>query len=182
MRTPMGKCVIGILLLLVSAPLALSTQNSSEWVKYTSAEGRYTVSLPGQPKVTTQEATAATGDKFQQYLASVTEPGDVAYMIGYFDEVPGTIFSADLARDGMVKRIDGTLLTETPISLQGYPGREMRVSTTPSSGDGYIVRARFYEAEKRIYVLQFIFPKSLESNALNAKGTKYLDSFQVVKN
>lgn len=178
----MRKCVIGILLMLVSAPLALSIQNSNEWIKYKSAEGRYVVSVPGQPKVSTQEATAATGDKFQQYMATVIEPGDVVYVVGYFDQVPGTIFSADLARDGMVKGVNGALISEAPIRLDGYPGRELKVSAKASGGNEYVLRARYYEAEKRIYVLQFIFPKSLESDALNAKGTKYLDSFQVVKN
>ncbi|MFN2491315.1 MAG: hypothetical protein ABR501_00345, partial [Pyrinomonadaceae bacterium] len=115
-------------------------------------------------------------------LASVTEPGDVVYLIGYFDRIPGTIFSADAARDGMVKRINGTLISERPISLDGYSGREMRVTTTPATGNGYVVRARFYEAENRIYVLQFIFPKPLETDALNARGNKYLDSFKVVAN
>src|SRR5216683_761344 len=158
-RTPMRKCVIGILLLFVSAPLALSIQNSSEWIKYTSEEGRYTVSLPVQPKITTQEATTAEGQKFPQHLASVIEPGDVAYVTGYFDEVPGTVFSADAARDGMMQRVNGTLISEKSISLGAYPGRDLRVLARAAGGGEYIVRARLYEAEKRIYVIQFIVKK-----------------------
>jgi hypothetical protein len=189
----MRKYFAAILLLPMSASLALSIQKPDEWIKYTSPEGRYSVSLPAQPNLSTQEATAADGQKFPQYLASVVEPGDVAFMIGYFDSVPGTIFSADAARDGMVKRVNGTLISETAISLGGYPGRELKVLTTPAPAQPaegekpaeaieYIVRARFYEAGKRVYVLQFIFPKSLEGDALAAKATKYFDSFQVVKN
>jgi hypothetical protein len=41
---------------------------------------------------------------------------------------------------------------------------------------------RSYEVDKRVYVLQMIFPKPLESEAVNAKAAKYFDSFQVVKN
>jgi hypothetical protein len=189
----MRKCVAAILLLMISASLALSIQQPDEWIKYTSPEGRYSVSLPSQPRVSTQEATTADGQKFPQYLASVVEPGDVAFMTGYFDTVPGTVFSADAARDGMVNRINGTLISETATSLGGYPGRELRVSTKPAPAapaEGgkpaeaveYIVRARFYEVAKRVYVLQVIFPKSLESESINAKATKYFDSFQVVKN
>ncbi len=177
----MRMCVVGILLVLMSSSVALSIQNTSEWIKYSSAEGRYTVSLPAQPTLSTQEATTADGQKFPQYLAAVTEPGDVAYMTGYFDYVPGTIFSADAARDGMVKRVNGILLSEKTISLGGYPGRELRVSAKPDGGTEYIIRARFYETEKRVYVLQFIVPKSLESDVTEVKGIKYFDSFQVVK-
>jgi hypothetical protein len=188
----MKKRAGGILLLLISASIALGMQDSG-WIKYTSPEGRYIVSLPAQPSVSQQEATTADGEKFPQYLASVIEPGDVAYMVGYFDAVPGTIFSSDAARDGMVKKINGTLISETTISLGGYPGRELRVLAKPTAAQPaegtkpanlveYVVRARFYEADKRIYVLQFIFPKSLESDAVAAKAAKYFDSFQVVKN
>jgi hypothetical protein len=189
----MRKYLAVILLLLLSASLALSIQKPDVWIKYTSPEGRYTVLLPAQPSLTTQEATAATGDKFPQYLASVVQPGDVAFIIGYFDSVPGSIFSADAARDGMVERINGTLISETAISLAGYPGRELKVLAKPApqqpaggakAADGveYTVRARFYEVDKRVYVLQLISPRSLDSEALAAKATKYFDSFQVVKN
>ncbi len=178
----MKKCAFGILFLLASASLALSVQNPVEWIKYSSTEGRYTVSLPAQPKLSSQDATSATGEKFSQYIASVVEPGDVAFMIGYFDVVPGTVFSADAARDGMVKRIDGQLLSESAISLGGYSGRELRVLAKSSAETEYLVRARFYEADKRIYVLQFIVPKALENEAMATKAAKYFDSFQVVKN
>lgn len=178
----MKKCVIATLFILLSAPGALSIQNSTEWIKYTSLEGRYTVSLPAQPKVSTQQATTADGEKFPQYLAAVIEPSDVAYMTGYFDYVPGTVFSADAARDGMVQRVNGTLISEKSISLGAYPGRDLKVLARAPGGSEYIVRARLYEAEKRVYILQFVVPKALDSEEMSGKGVKYLDSFQVIKN
>jgi hypothetical protein len=188
----MTKFIFAILLLLISASFGLSIQKPDEWIKYNSPEGRYTVSLPAQPNLSTQEATSADGQKFPQYLASVVEPGDVVFLTGYFDNAPGTIFSADAARDGMVSRINGTLISENAISLGEYPVRELKVLAKPAAPQSaevakpdaveYIVRARFYEVDKRVYVLQMIFPKSLESEALNAKAAKYFDSFQVVKN
>src|SRR6266511_2746796 len=99
----MTKCITAILLLLLSASLALSIPKPDEWIKYNSHEGRYTVSLPAQPNLSTQEATTPDGQKLHQYLASVTEAGDVAFVTGYFD-LDGKIFSADAARDGMVKQ------------------------------------------------------------------------------
>jgi hypothetical protein len=121
------------------------------------------------------------------------EPGDLAFMTGYFDSAPGTIFSADAARDGMVSQVNGTLINETKITLGSYPGRELRVlakvpAGKPAEGEkpaetvDYLIRARFYEVDNRVYVLQVIFPKSRESEAINARAAKYFDSFQVVKN
>jgi hypothetical protein len=189
----MRKYIAAISLLLMSASLALSIQKPDDWIAYTSPEGRYSVLLPSQPTLSTQESTAANGEKFPQYLASVVATGDVVFMIAYFDTMPGTVFSADAARDGMVKAIKGTLISENAISLGGYSGRELKVLTTPTPpppAEGakpaepveYIVRARFYEAEKRVYVIQLISPKSIEHGASAANATKYFDSFQVVKN
>ncbi|MDQ2974564.1 MAG: hypothetical protein M3R69_04020 [Acidobacteriota bacterium] len=189
----MRKYFAATLLLLMSAALALSVQKPDDWIAYTSPEGHYSVLIPAQPTLSTQESTAANGEKFPQYLASVVAAGDIVFMIAYFDTLPGTVFSADAARDGMVKAIKGTLISENAITLGGYSGRDLKVLTTPTPpppAEGtkpaepvdYIVRARFYEADKRIYVVQLIFPKSLENGPFAAKATKYFDSFQVVKN
>jgi hypothetical protein len=187
----MRKRLAATVLLVLSASLGLGVQKPDDWIKYTSPEGRYTVSLPAQPKLSTQEGAAADGQKFPQYLASVVNGDDVAIMVGYFDTLPNLTFSEDAARDGMVKQVNGTLISEAPISLGSYSGREFKVSTKftqpaadakPAEEIEYIVRARVYEVDKRIYVLEFVFPKSLENDALAAKATKYFDSFQVVKN
>lgn len=187
----MRKCFAATLLLLLSASLAFSVQQAANWITYTSPEGRYNVSLPQQPKVTTQESTTADGEKFPQYLASVAEADGVVFMLGYFDVMPGSVFKADVARDSMVKSVAGRLIGESAISLGGYPGHDFKVALKlpaaaaagePPSEKDYIDRARIYEADKRIYILQVIFPKALESDALTARVTKYFDSFQVVKN
>lgn len=185
----MRKFLASIQLLLLTAALALGFQQPASWITYTSPEGRFSVSLPQQPKVRTQESTTADGEKFPQYLASVAEADGVVYMLGYFDLMPGTIFSADVARDSMVKTVNGRLIGESAISLGGYPGHDLKVAlkvpAAPAPGEPaaeYIDRARIYEADKRIYILQIIFPKALESDGLTARVNRYFDSFQVVKN
>jgi len=185
----MKKLLATTLLLLLSSSLAFSVQQPVNWISYSSPEGRYNISLPQQPKVSTQESTTADGEKFPQYLTTVTEASGLIFMIGYFDVVSGTVFSADVARDAMVKSASGRLVGENAISLGGYPGRDLNIalklSTTPAAGESasqidYVDRARIYEAGKRIYILQAIFPKSVESD-VNVRVTKFFDSFQVVK-
>lgn len=176
----MRKYFAAILLLLMSASLALSIQKPDEWIKYTSPEGRYSVLLPAQPKVGTQESATADGEKFTQYKAAVSD-GNVVYLIGYFDHIPGTTFSLDKARDGMVGAIKGTLLSESAVSLGGSPGRDLRVSAKGSDGTEFLVRARFYDVDKRVYVLQFIIPKVEDDSASAEKTARFFDSFQATK-
>ncbi|HVS20705.1 MAG TPA: hypothetical protein VHD88_02590, partial [Pyrinomonadaceae bacterium] len=92
----------------------------------------------------------------------------------------GTIFTFDKARDGMIDAVKGTSLSERSISLDGSPGRELRFSMKDSSGAEYLMLARFYDIDRRVYVLQFITNKSSETE-FESKANRYLDSFQVVK-
>jgi hypothetical protein len=174
----MRRAVIPVVLLLLTTSLVSPVQNS-EWINYNSAEGRYTVSLPAQPKLSTQESATADGQKFLQYLASVQDQ-DAIYLVGYFDHVAGTTFSADRARDGMVAAVKGTLISERALSLSGYPGRELKVGTKSDDTD-YIILAKFYDTENRVYVQQVIYPKSNEGETSNRKAAKYFDSFQILK-
>lgn len=174
------KKIAGVLLLLISTGPGFAFQNSSEWIRYNSPEGRYSVLLPSQPKVGTQESATADGTKFTQYKAMVIE-GDSVLLVGYFDHVPGTAFSLDQGRDGMVEAVKGVLLSESAISLGGKPGRDLKVVAKSKEGIEFLLRARFYDIDKRVYVLQLIFPKSEDDNAVAAKCAKFFDSFQVTK-
>ena len=168
-----------IFLLLVCASVVLA-QQSSDWINYSSTEGRYAILLPAQPKLSTQEASTADGQKFTQYLAAAGD-GTGYYMVGYFDHVPGTTFSFERARDGMVEKVKGTLLSDKTSTLGSYEGRELKVSTKAAETD-FIILARLWNTEERVYVLQYLFPKSLDSEANDTKAAKYFDSFQVLKN
>jgi len=138
------------------------------------------VLLPKKPTLTTQEAATADGVKFVQYMANSTYDSGVC-LTGYFDQVQGTVFNFDNARDGMVKAVKGTLSREAPISLDGYEGREFLVAANLSGTDA-LFRVRIYKVQMRIYVLQFISEKASESEALVRDSRKYLDSFTPLPN
>jgi hypothetical protein len=172
----MKRKLLATVLVLVPAALAVAAQSSPEWVKYTSDEGRYSALIPQQPKLSTQEATAPGGEKFMQYMAQ-TNDADSIYMVGYFDYAGNMIFSLDKARDGVLDATKGTLIKEEPISLGGNAGRELKVATKNGDFD-LLIRIRFYEIGRRIYVLQHIFQKASDTPAVTAKTTRFFDSFK----
>jgi hypothetical protein len=180
------KVFASVLVLLLTASLAGGIQQTDKWVTYTTPEGRYSVSLPQQPTLKTQESSTADGEKFPQYLAIASDE-QLTFVMGYFDVAPDSTFSMDLARDGMVKKVAGKVVSEKPITLGTHPGRDMNLALKinlptaegePSSQIDYVDRLRMYEVGKRVYILQAFFPKALESEAV-ARVTKYFDSFQV---
>lgn len=170
----------GILLILISPALTPGVQHSDDWVKYDSKEGRYSVMLPGQPTIGSQEAASADGIKFIQYKASVFS-ANIGYLIGYFDYHAAMTFTFDTGRDGVVSAVKGTLISEKTITFESFPGREMRISAKDKNGIEYDMRVRFYDIDRRIYVLQFIAPKSIDVGMADVKAAKYFDSFQVVR-
>ena len=168
----MRRAVVGWLLLL---SFFAGCKKESQWISYTSPEGRYTILLPEQPKLKSQQATGADGSTFQQYLAMASDSSGAFYAAGYFD-IGGSNFSFDKARDGAVR--SGTLIAERDITLGSYPGREVKFLTKDPSGNEGFVTAHFYHVEQRVYIIQYIVPKSA-GQELPDKAVKYFDSFQV---
>lgn len=146
--------------------------------RYTSPEGRYTVLLPKQPTVSAQNATTGDGAPLTQYMAQVAD-GNGMLMIAYFDYASDVVFSLDNARDGMIKSINGTLLDEHSMSLGGAPGRQLKIAARTEQGMEFIDRARFYDVRPRVYVLQCIFPRSMDSAAIAERCDQFFDSFRV---
>jgi hypothetical protein len=146
--------------------------------RYASPEGRYTVLLPGQPSLSTQQISAPDGSPIPQYLAMVTD-GMGMLMIGYFDYRSDVVFSLDKGRDGMLTAVKGTLLDEHSMSLGGAPGRQIRFAAKTEQGFEFIDRARFYDVKPRVYVLQCIFPKAMDGAAIAERCDQFFDSFRV---
>ena len=146
--------------------------------RYTSPEGRYSVLLPKQPNVSSQQISAPDGSPIPQYMAMVAD-GMGMLMVAYFDYASDVVFSLDKGRDGMVTSINGVLLDEHAMSLGGAPGRQIRVAAKTEQGLEFIDRARFYDVKPRVYVLQCIFPKSMDSAAIAQRCDQFFDSFRV---
>src|SRR4030095_2537515 len=181
----MKKLIISIFILLATVSVAFSQAHNdgtppknSTWIKYSSPEGRYSVKMPAQPTLSTQESSSAEGVAFLQYLASAQSPESVC-MIGYFDLTDTMKFDLDKARDGVVERLKATLLSDTAISLAEYAGKDLKLTAKAADGTEFLVRARIYVVQTRVYFVQFIVLGNTESPPLTAQAAEYFDSFSV---
>ncbi|HUK86077.1 MAG TPA: hypothetical protein VLT85_00305 [Terriglobales bacterium] len=167
----MRKAAAGWLLLLA---LALGCK-PAPWVSYASPEGRYRILFPVQPTLQSQQAPGADGSKFQQHMAMATDRSGAFYAAGYFD-LGEAGFDLDQAPEAAVPK--GGLISRRAITLGRYPGRELRFIATDPHGNQGFVAARFYLVDKRVYVVQYIVPKSA-GQELPDTAARYFDSFQV---
>lgn len=152
-------------------------RTQKQWITYKSVEGRYSVSLPDQPNLSTQESATASGDKVKQYLAT-TSAENVYLMVAYCDYASGITFSLDDARDGMLQSVKGTLISEEAISLGGSPGKQIKLAGKTESGLTFFNRARLYDVSRRIYILQCLFETSDDSASTADQCEKFFDSFK----
>jgi hypothetical protein len=167
----MKKAAAAFIVLLGWA-LVIVAQSSSQWIKYNSSAGRYNVSLPGEPRTSQQETTVTSGEKVPQYLA-VSPDGNGAFMVAYFDYTPEMSFSFEKARDGMLSAMQGTLLEEETVSFGNWPGRALKLVAKTSESQEFLVRVRYYDVQRRVYVLQCIFPrqKIARRRLINARSS-----------
>lgn len=147
-------------------------------IRYTSPEGRYTMNMPSQPELSSQEISAPDGTPMMQYMATAGD-GTLVLMIAYFDYPPDVVFSLDKARDGMVRSINGVLVDEHSMSLGGAPGRQIKINARSEQGMEFVDRARFYDVRPRVYVLQCLVQQSLDNAAMADRCEQYFDSFRV---
>jgi hypothetical protein len=166
-----------LLILLLTATFVAQPQTN--WMKYDSPEGRYSILFPCKPDLTSQEAPAKTGQKLTQFFATCDDPdlsSAITYSAAYFDLAPGMNYSFDEARDGYLKAVNATLQSEKQIQFGAYPGREVKATAKVSGADLFLM-VKFYLVEKRVYLLQFISDKSTESPHAAERFGKFYDSF-----
>jgi hypothetical protein len=174
----MKKNILAAYLLFTATVLGNVLQGASDWVKYDSEQGRYSLLFPSQPKLTAQGPTSPDDKQVAQYRAQASDSNGL-YMVIYSDYPPDLEFSFDKARDAAVATVRGRLLSEKTISLGGNPGREWTTLTKPSVRE-HLIRARVYKVGKRVYILQHLFYKSSDTEAQEEKKTiKFFDSFKV---
>lgn len=79
----------------------------------------------------------------------------------------------DLARDEFLKQSQSKFVSQTPISIDGNPGGEVRAST--SGGES---RVRFYLIDGRLY--QVLITRFFETSNSEEEIQRFFNSFKVV--
>ncbi len=167
--------------LLVAAPVSLQAQPSTPGVPasqtFTSQDGRFSVLLAGVPKEKTQVLQFKGGGSTTIHVTWVElEDSNITYMVSYND-YPANFAIGDpqsvLAntRDSALAAAKAVLLTDTPTSLNGIPGRAF----TASGPKGYHYTLHQYLKGKRLYQLLIISAPGHSATLADL----FLSSFQV---
>jgi hypothetical protein len=134
-----------------TSPSGLPSMGQSQWKTVSPEGGGFSISMPGTPKPMQQSVNTAAAT-IKVYV-NLLDLGSTAYTVMYSDypadviaqSNPQTMFNN--ARDNMLKNQSGKLLNERAISLNGHPGKELKVSLP----NNIIMIARMYLVKQRLY-------------------------------
>lgn len=155
-----------------SAPLS----GQAQWKEFGSRSGKFRVLFPGIPEASKTEIVTPAGTIVSTRFTVRAGP-DVTYDVMYNDypkSSAGAInqeILLDTARDGLVHRTKGRLISEKPITLDGGVGREAEIRGT----DATLYTVQLVLVDRRLYQVLVI-----DRISQSAGTRKFLDSFRVL--
>jgi TonB family protein len=164
-------------------PPPAAEYNPKAWKEFSSAEGRFSVLLPGTPTEKVEFHDSPVG-KLEVHIFTLRTFAE--YLVMYVEYPPnieeeGNVRAfLDRIRDGSLEGVNGTLLEEKDISFEGHPGRFMRAQIV----DDHVIRVRIFVVKNRLYQVGVIMrDKDAPQGILKFNeetATKFLDSFKLV--
>ena len=124
---------------------------------FTSDEGYFSISFPGEPTESSQEISTELGPITIFFYTYDYRNG--AYLVSYLDYPDEIIEQSDsndllnAAQSGAVVNVNGQLISSKDIYIETYPGKEIvfKIPKSKRMPPGGIGKARFYLVDNRLY-------------------------------
>jgi len=189
---PRGAALLSISFFLVTAGLAQTPPPPGgipsgipveAWQEFKHEAGNFAVMMPGKPFEISQTVESEVG-KIPMY-SFTTQGGTLTYLAMYaeypisIDTTVAAKASLDNARDLILSRRNGKLISETDISFGKYPGRELKAKI-----DGGTLRSRTYVVNHRMYMFMAMAmaPSDDQLRQLDSKKVDdFLGSFKFLR-
>jgi len=146
------------------------------WTEFRSDEGRFSVLMPEKPRSQASSIETPQG-RFEQHVF-IASHDLLVCMIAYTDIPKPLLVANDLegflagVRDQFIKEVGGKLASESSLSLDGSPGREIKVYMFRGE-----LRLRLYIVGDRLYMLSVI-NSDKTSNSNEETFNKFFTSFK----
>jgi hypothetical protein len=152
------------------------------WQKFSSPDAAFQIYFPAQPFEQRYSIDSPAG---KLDVHSYKFVGSASYFVSYTDypsPIDGTAdvkANLDRAREGGLRAVNGHLVSESLILLQGHPGRVIVVDSPNGGPQGSMITNKVYLVGRRLYSMQVAIPKDTHQS-LDAAAQKFLDSFKLV--
>ena len=147
-----------------------------EWTEFRSEEGRFAVLMPEKPTSQTSTFEFSQGRLEEHVFTAAHRP--LVCLVTYTDFPKPMFVTGDSdglfgsVRDQFIKEMGGKLASENPLTLDGYPGREIKIAMFRGE-----VRVRMFLVGERLYLLALI---NMEKPfASDEEANKFFASFKL---
>lgn len=149
--------------------------------EFKSEAGRFAVTAPVALKETTQPKETRAGKVEHHRFRGMQ--GETVYSVNYVDYHPKAAQQSDpekvldYNRDAMVGSVNGKLVFETKLTLEGNPGRELLIDIKGRSGAEGTAKIRLFMVKNRFYQVMVVARKG----AISAQAMDdFLKSFRLL--
>ena len=144
---------------------------------YTSEEHGFRIVFPVSPEVNESEFAATSGPARMIRLRAKKDSLRTSITVVAFDREPFTpaeaAYGLDKSRDRQVAQVQGRIVSQEELELDGHPGREVVIAFGPPEQD-FRYRVRTYYIGSRQFLLSVI---GLSSDVASAGAEAYFTSF-----
>ena len=153
-----------------------------EWKTFSSVSGGFSILTPGTPIEKQLMQETPMGKIFVTTFRINSKSS--SYFIGYNDYPDDFIRRSNInglldgARDGSIGNLNGRLLTQHNISVNGYPGREYVAEFMFKKPGDSTVKTRAYLVNNRLFQISVM---SIKGEVSVAQQNKFLNSFTLLK-
>jgi hypothetical protein len=123
------------------------------WQTYVAPDGTFSIELPGKAAVETKQVPLEGGSFATLHLINAAATSNRAYTCSFVDfnkadqRSPDQILES--ARDGSLRKVEGTLLTQNQFALRGFPGLQFQAHARGNS----VMDSRIVLVDKRLYMI-----------------------------
>jgi len=171
-----------------NAPIAQTDQTAQAthpanivWQSVDRASDGFTVEMPANLKQIKVPAYNEQGSPEQVDMIYAYPASETCFSVAWAENPPVERVNSDVpdrtldtAEDNALARTQTTLVTQSEISQQGFPGRDF---TAHNLGGG-VINSRLILARKRLYMLSAAFPS--EAARRDQDVSRFFNSFSVV--
>jgi len=176
------KCLRLFPLIFISTVCAYFVAHYDEWLPhrwqtYTANDGAFSIEFPGKPAFDTSQVAVDGGGSQTINLINASPSANTYYSIAYLNQenYGGTSPEDALsrARDGSLQKIQGRLISEKSMQVDGYPAVEIQANARGNS----TFDARFVVTGHRLYMLASVASNSSDREATTLK--RFMNSFHI---
>ena len=159
---------------------ATSTPEGDSWQTYTSTEGRFSASFPGEPSESNQTANTELGEIVNYFVKH--ENGSTQYMVSYADYPNEAMSGSDpkeVLADSFSKTFESSpdtnkVVSKSEITIEGYPAIEGEIEYT--SGN-YVWYRQFLVGDRMYQLLATAL--TADKDELADEAEKFHESFKL---